>query len=99
MSATFVHEHQTPWVEHSGEGYLPSGSQPLVSLAGTHCPFFSDEPHPLESAAESGSAHHQSSQCFEVLTPLAEFGEGPLLESGFQQSPGTLVYLWAFAWC
>src|ERR671938_993255 len=40
MSATFVHEHQTPWVEHSSDGYLPSGSQPFVSLTSTHCPFF-----------------------------------------------------------
>src|SRR5829696_7311137 len=40
MSATFVHEHQSPLVEHSGDGYLPSSSQPFVSLAGTHCPFF-----------------------------------------------------------
>jgi hypothetical protein len=60
---------------------------------------FSGEPHPLESAAEGGPAHPQFSQCFEVLAPLAELDEGPLLEVGFQQSPGTLVYLRAFAWC
>src|SRR5919199_3214084 len=41
MSATFVHEHQMPWVEHSGDGHLPSASsQPFVSLTSTHCPFF-----------------------------------------------------------
>src|SRR5215208_240618 len=40
MCAAFVHEHQTPWIEHAGDGYLPSGSQPFVSLTSTHCPFF-----------------------------------------------------------